>query len=171
LPSKEEFDKFYFAEHRRLFMFLCKLGASWDDAWEVTQETFTKALHAWDKIEKPLEWIRKVAKNDYVKRQVRSKEDVVRAVRGDWVPRPEFSDFLLSEEAKRVFEAIASLPPRQRHVMAWYYDGYKVGEIAEILSLSPGLVRVHLHHARERLKRLLSLPEDDPGFTLGGGAQ
>lgn len=111
------------------------------------------------------------ASRDYAKQRARSKEDVVRALRGDWTPRPQFADLSLSEEAKQVYEAIACLPPKQRQVMAWHYDGYQAGEIAKILGMSQELVRSHLRYARKRLKQLLSSRDDNLGPTSRGGAQ
>jgi RNA polymerase sigma factor (sigma-70 family) len=59
---------------------------------------------------------------------------------------------MLGPEQARVLGLLRLLPPRQRQVMAWVYDGYTPAEIATFLGLDPGTVRASLHKAREMLK-------------------
>jgi RNA polymerase sigma factor (sigma-70 family) len=151
----EDFAEFYAAELRRLLLFLYKQGASWDDAWDAAQDAFVEAMRRWSSIENRRAWIRTTARRSYVKQQNRISEDVVRAVQAGWIPRPSFADLVLNEEEKFVCETIAGLPHRQREVVAWYYDGYRIREIAAILCLSPRAVRSNLYQARQRLRMLL----------------
>jgi RNA polymerase sigma-70 factor (ECF subfamily) len=50
---------------------------------------------------------------------------------------------------------IEQLPPRQRQVLAWTYDGATPTEIAEALQISPDAVRANLHKARAAMRRIL----------------
>jgi RNA polymerase sigma factor (sigma-70 family) len=157
------FVTFYRDEHIRLIRLLRKLGAGWDDAWDISQHTFTEALRYWDGIDAPSAWIRTTAVRAYRKAQIRATEDVVRAFRGGWQPRPHFDKLDLREEEQRVYEAIASLPSRQAEVMALTYDGFDPKEIARILSaaypgedvINPEAVRASLYQARQKLRRIL----------------
>ncbi len=63
---------------------------------------------------------------------------------------------LLGPGQARVLELLRLLPPRQRQVMAWYYDGYAPAEIAAFLGIDPGAVRASLHKARDTLKHHLT---------------
>lgn len=63
---------------------------------------------------------------------------------------------LLPEEGRTVIGLLRRLPPAQRLVMAWYFDGYGPAEIAAILDKRPETVRSALRHARLRLRRELT---------------
>jgi RNA polymerase sigma-70 factor (ECF subfamily) len=56
-----------------------------------------------------------------------------------------------------VAAAVSLLPPRQREVLVLVaYENLSVVEAAEVLGITAGNARVHLHLARERLKTQLS---------------
>jgi RNA polymerase sigma-70 factor (ECF subfamily) len=57
--------------------------------------------------------------------------------------------------------AIRTLPPRQAQVVALHYlEDRSVAEIAEILAVTHGTVKRHLHDGRRSLARRLSLEEE-----------
>jgi RNA polymerase sigma-70 factor (ECF subfamily) len=57
----------------------------------------------------------------------------------------------------RLLAALAELPEAQREVVLLHdLEGWKHEEIAGHLRLAAGTVRSHLHHARRRLRRILS---------------
>lgn len=169
VEDADDFEIFYTTEHVSLVLFLHKQGASWEDAWDFTQHAFLEAYRRWDKISNPRAWLRTTASHAYWRQKHREIEDVMRAVRAGCLPRPYWSNLNLADEQKKVYEAIASLPPRQREVMAWAYDGYAPTEIAECIDLSPAAVRSNLHQARTKLKRLLALSpdSDNPEWKRG----
>lgn len=56
----------------------------------------------------------------------------------------------------RVLDALGELPDRQRSAVLLYdIQGYSHAEIGEILDISPGTSRAHLHHGRKKLRRAL----------------
>ncbi len=60
------------------------------------------------------------------------------------------------ESAKRLREAIETLPPAQRAVLALYAEGdVTYGQIAEILGVPMGTVMSRIHHARRQLREKL----------------
>ena len=62
-------------------------------------------------------------------------------------------------EHERVWQAVLSLPPRQRAVMVLrYYEDLSEAEIARTLSMAPGTVKSHAHAATRRLAELLREP-------------
>lgn len=162
--GQRSFEQFYRTEQVRLICFLRSLGASWDGAWDISQDCFLTALQCWGHLTDPPTWIRTTAVRAYRRTQARRADELPRMLRGGWEPRPHFDEPGLRTEAARVFAAIASLPPRQAEVMALTCDGYRPKEIAQILSeVYPGeggitgdAVRASLHQARHKLKRLLA---------------
>lgn len=59
-------------------------------------------------------------------------------------------------DRKRVLDALDGLPERQRSAVLLYdVQGYSHAEIGEILGISPGTSRAHLHHGRKKLRESL----------------
>ena len=71
----------------------------------------------------------------------------------------ELDETLAAEEREDlsfVWEAVKSLPVRDREVIhLFYYEGYQTEEIARILGRSPATVRSQLTRARRQLRELL----------------
>lgn len=63
----------------------------------------------------------------------------------------------LRDQACTVLAALASLPPKQREVMAWHIDGFGSAEIAATLHIDPAAVRQNLIKARRSLKKKLGI--------------
>jgi RNA polymerase sigma-70 factor (ECF subfamily) len=72
----------------------------------------------------------------------------------DWGPETE----ALSEESRRVLtEALHSLPDRKAHIVALRdMHDLETAEIADLLGLTPGNVRVILHRSRAALREQLA---------------
>ena len=73
-----------------------------------------------------------------------------------WSRPPD--EILFGSETRQALEkALLLLTPLQRLVFEMReVEGRPTGEVADILSLPPGTVRVHLHRARMRLRALLA---------------
>lgn len=70
------------------------------------------------------------------------------------------------EEAQMIAEAVRSLPLKQRTVVVlYYYQEYRINEIAAMLGCLEGTVKSRLHTARKQLRRKL---ESDLGMTVSG---
>ena len=70
-----------------------------------------------------------------------------------------------SDEVEGVFEALRSLPTRQRAAIALHYlDGYSIADIAMALGCAQGTVKAHLHKGRRALARKLG--EGARGMSL-----
>lgn len=75
---------------------------------------------------------------------------------------------LAKERAKTVVEAVRSLPVKQRSVVVlYYYQEYRIPEIAKILGCREGTVKSRLHTAKRQLRRML---EDESGAGLLGNS-
>lgn len=159
LKIPHEFERFYHQQMPQLVRFLAKLGATWEEAEDTAQETFVRLLVSWQDVASPNTWLRIVASRLWKQTRSRDRQATLLAIRGDWAPRPIIVDMHLDDEEKHVYLAISQLPPRQREVFAWYYDGYQPTQIAELLKLSAADVRANLYHARKRLKQLLGSGE------------
>jgi RNA polymerase sigma factor (sigma-70 family) len=137
-----------------LVVFVMWLGARAEEAADVAQETMTKAWQNWEEIRHPRTWVRTVASREYCRRVTTCHEELAAEIPDLLLDLGRAADeaAVLGSEQASVLESLRLLPPRQRQVMAWVYDGYTPAEIAMFLGLGPGTVRASLHKAREMLK-------------------
>jgi len=131
-----------------------------DQADDLTQQAFVSAwehLDRFDANHRFFSWIYRIAVNR-----------ALNAARDGWRERslegldppsdaPDPEQRLLARERRaEVRTALATLPPRQRVLLALRYDlGLGCGEITRILDLPPPTVKARLHAARARLRREL----------------
>jgi len=149
----EEFRLFYPVEMPRLVGFLLVRGV---EAWlaaDIAQETMFAAYQRWNDIDAPRAWIRTVA----LRRAVRIVGQRHREEPTEDLPEP--SGLLAQAEADEVVQRhnlvdrLGALPPAQREVMAFTFDGYQPTEIAGLLNKSAATVRSLLRQARATLQR------------------
>jgi RNA polymerase sigma-70 factor (ECF subfamily) len=152
------FRDFYLSQTPGLVAFVMWLGAGAEEAADVAQETMTRAWQNWEKIGHHRAWVRTVASREYCRRIAACHDEPATEIPAHLLRPGAAADeaALVGSEQARVLEVLRLLPYRQRQVMAWVYDGYTPAEIAAILDLDPGTVRVNLHKARETLKRHLA---------------
>lgn len=146
-----EFAGFYRATATKLVRFLVTEGASLADAAEIAQDTLSAAYTRWASIEHPNAWCYRVA----------SRERIRRAINGggeDLTAEPPAPNPLLRatptdawHTRQELIVALATLPPRQRQVLAWTLSGFTPAEIADELRLPGDQVRSNLRHARKAL--------------------
>ncbi|MGW1343246.1 RNA polymerase sigma factor [Kribbella sp. NPDC002412] len=152
-PDHCGFEDWYRREFPDLLLFARRIGASWQESFDLAQEACAKAFPHWAAIENPRAYVRVAIRNAYVKDARRRREVPVsqvddQPVRSDLaVRRIEFHD-----QERQVMAAIRRLPLGQRVTIAWSIDGFTPAEIAEILDRPPASVRVSLHHARAALR-------------------
>ena len=130
-------------------------------AEDITQEAFMQLLAHWRKVspyERPEAWVRRVA----IRLAVRmARRDRVRVALEREAPRREERpppDVDLADALRR-------LPVKQRAcVLLFYFEDRPIAEVVDILGISDGAVKVHLHRARQRLSELLreEVDEDAP---------
>jgi RNA polymerase sigma-70 factor (ECF subfamily) len=156
-----EFNAFYHAERIPLVRFVMLLGADPDTAEDAVQTAFTRAFPVWRTIRFPQAWLRKAAQNEYFMHcRAAARETSLDAAPGR-ADRPAGISAALALEQQadtRQFLAggIAGLPPKQRQVMAWTWDGFSDTEIAEQLGDSEAAVRMNRSRAMKNLRRSLA---------------
>src|SRR5690606_26525529 len=63
------------------------------------------------------------------------------------------SKFLVSEENEELFQKVLALPTKLREsIILYYYEGFSIDEIAELLAIKSNTVKTRLHRARATLK-------------------
>ena len=142
---------------RTVFLILGDKGKAED----VTQEAFIQLLSHWKKIsryERPDAWVRRVAIRMAVKAQRRERMREV-------LERGTSEAQGLKAPDVDLANALQQLPLKQRTcVLLFYYEDRPIAEIVDILGISEGSVKVHLHRARERLAALLGEEVDEDAY-------
>jgi RNA polymerase sigma-70 factor (ECF subfamily) len=141
-----------FAEYADMVYRLAFLRTkSGTDADDIVQEVFLRALRAkpaWNSREHQKAWFLKVTINC-------SKSLLTSAWRRNTVPEDEN---LLSQmqESTEVYPYVLALPMKYRTVIhLYYYEGYRVSEIARITGAAENTVKSHLFRARDMLREQL----------------
>ncbi|MQA88744.1 MAG: sigma-70 family RNA polymerase sigma factor [Gemmatimonas sp.] len=132
------------------------------DIEDAAQESFLRALgaiEAYDPGRPFAPWLYQIARNVARKRLAVWSRWQEERLSGELPSRQPGPDEVLdrSEIRARVDAAIARLPERQRTAFRLCdVEGYRTDEVAEVMGLSPGTVRSHVHHARKALRSALA---------------
>jgi len=153
-----EYTWFFRAEYPMVLRTVYLIVGDRGKAEDVTQEAFIQLLSHWKKVsryERPEAWVRRVAIRLAVRTQKRER---VRAL----LERETVRDQALRPPDVDLANALRELPLKQRAcVLLFYYEDRPIAEIVEILGISEGAVKVHLHRARQRLATLLGEGVDE----------
>jgi RNA polymerase sigma-70 factor (ECF subfamily) len=156
-----DFAKVYDDEVWSVYGFFAYRVRCRNDAEDLTQRTFERALRAWPRFDPrraPVHvWLMTIARNlliDHYRAQSsqthRALEDVDEAKLGTAVPEPDIGI------DPRLAEALSELTPREREVLALRFGGDLSGpEIAELTGLSVANVQQILSRSLRRLRRTL----------------
>ena len=151
---------------RRVYAMVLGMVRNPEDARDLVQETFVKALsnlHRFDFSARFPAWLMRIAANgtkDFLRR--RGREDKIFAYEtDDWsvedlgTAKGKAEAALSARIDTGVVErCMGMLDPRYATVLTLRYrDGYAYKEISEILSIPMGTVKVLLHRGRLQLKR------------------
>ena len=124
------------------------------DAEDVVQYTFIQYWSVRKEFESEQHiraWLMRVAIN-------KAKNKISTFFRRNSLPLEDYIQTLTfeSEESSELFEAVMSLPDKYRIVIhLFYYEDYSVNEIADILKLTQGNVKVRLSRGRLMLRHTL----------------
>ena len=151
---------------RRVYALTLSMVRNSEDARDLVQETFVKALtnmHRFDFSASFPAWLMRIAANsarDFLRR--RGREDKIFAYETEDWSVDDFGTAKGAAEAAlsaRIDSAVvercmAGLDPRYSSVLTLRYrDGYAYREISDILSIPMGTVKVLIHRGRQELKK------------------
>jgi RNA polymerase sigma-70 factor, ECF subfamily len=150
--------RFFDARHAILIRFALRVSHDRDEAFDLVQEAFVRALNDIRRVpagdEPATAWMYRVitnlARDRYRRRRVREFASVLLGRRQTADP----ADAIVGTQS--VHTALAALPPRQRAVIALCeLEGLSTKETAAALAIRETTVRWHLKQAKERLVALL----------------
>ncbi len=157
--------------HRAVYGYLRHMGADEATAEDLTQETFTRAWQAVERLRAAgslRAWLLRIARNEFLQLVRRARP----AAHGP-IALPETADpgpgghevVAIHERDSLLRRAVRSLDVEQREVIALhYFEDLSLREISAVLEIPAGTVKSRLHRALERLRELLGQEaRDDAG--------
>ncbi len=162
--DEDRFTEFVRAHTASLFRTAYLMTGDYQRAEDVLQAALVRVYQHWprvDTMDQPVGYARKVVVNQSLSwwRKRSSHESPLKlSDERAWDGRVD--DIA---EHERVWNAVLSLPRRQRAVMVLrYYEDMTEAQIAETLAMAPGTVKSHSHAAVRRLAELLGEPMVEP---------
>ena len=150
---------------RRIFLQIYRIVGNVDDAQDLAQETFIKALGRQDQIrdlQRASHWLSRIATNtaiDFLRRNGRLTFSEISEVTDPLSTEPEESPesrVLRAEHRAYLQEGLNTLTDRERTaLMLRDVDGVPGKEVARILNCSEATVRSHIANARIKFRRFL----------------
>jgi RNA polymerase sigma-70 factor, ECF subfamily len=172
LAGTRDFGAWMASEQKRIFLLCRRMLQDSEDADGATQDTFLKAWQSLKnpkskELDDPAKWLTRIAVNTCLDR-LRSKrwqfwrkrpggeEEATILVMAP-AQAPDAEDRLFAKEIDtRIKRAVERLSLRQRAAFTLrHYEDRSLAEIAEILDLDVGTVKVHLFRATEKLREEL----------------
>jgi len=154
----------FVAEHlRRIFLLIYRVVGNVDDAQDLTQEAFIKALQHKDQLrdlDKAAHWLSRIASNtaiDFLRRSARVNfceiEELPPAVQTEPREGPE-ALLLRSERQDYLEDGLRLLTERERAALILRdVEGLPADEVAKRLNCSKATVRSHIANARIKFRR------------------
>ncbi len=181
--DRELFEQLALEHLDAIFRMAMQLTRHPDEASDLVQETFLKALRVSDRFEEQgggiRPWLFKILHNVFYTRVAKAKrqgvmsEDLAQTLDdqpGPDEPSPAWNLASLDWEHvdERLKDAIEGLKPEYRSVLLlWGVEGMKYREIAEIQNVPIGTIMSRLHRARSILVEQLAELAEEKGLTSG----
>ncbi len=162
--SHELQSRFISENLRRIFLLIYRKVGNVDDAQDLTQEAFIKALQRQDQLkdsEKAAHWLSRIASNTAIDFMRRNGKTTFTEIDSVLEPLREPSEspeqaVLRGERRAYLEEGLKSLTPRERAALLLRdVEDLPAEEVARRLNCSKATVRSHIANARIKFKRYM----------------
>ena len=157
----DKFSSFYGAQKEKLFGYLMRLTGNYQLSSDIMQESFTRYLENYGFQTQNVSLLFTIARNavwDNARKKRHNKE-IENDIEDTTIDPEQLT--LVRESYRNVLSAIQKLDKGQRDILALTVSsGLSYREIANIIGISEASVKVKVHRARIRLKKILQIGED-----------
>ena len=161
--ARERHGRFVSDNLRRIFLLIYRVVGNVDDAQDLTQEAFIKALQHKDQLrdlDKAAHWLSRIASNtaiDFLRRNARVNfceiEELPPSVQVEHREGPE-ALLLRAERQDYLEDGLRLLTERERAALILRdVEGLPADEVARLLNCSKATVRSHIANARIKFRR------------------
>ncbi len=172
-----------------VFSFSMKVCGHVQDAEDTAQDVLLQSIPHLSKFDNPQAltvWLYKVARNHCISSHRGNKFSGARNVSLDELmpDRQELQELLRSQDpspeaaavtgeaAEQLRQAVLAVPPQYRMVLVLHdMEELSTAEVAEVMGLRPGTVRVRLHRARLLVRQRLARKSKAAGLVLHAAAE
>jgi RNA polymerase sigma factor (sigma-70 family) len=163
-PGKtDRFIDFYRQQFAPLVVLASAVARDATFAEDIVQETMHLVHDRWESLAASgmqRAWARRTVINRAIDRKRRIGRERAASPKLLASAPAEFSP----SEDRHLWDAVRSLPPKQRAAIALYYiDGYSTAEVADVLGCTNQAARTTMHRARTALRRKLGSRPDYEG--------
>jgi RNA polymerase sigma-70 factor, ECF subfamily len=158
-------EEFIQANLRRIYLIAYRILDNVEDAQDVTQEVFIKALQRREQLkdlDKAAHWLSRIASNaaiDHLRRRRRVTFTELDEPLQNSIPTGEESSedrVLRAEQRDRLQSVLSQLTPRERAALVLRdVEDLPAEEVARILNCGKATVRSHIANARIKFKKLM----------------
>ncbi|MFZ0131993.1 MAG: sigma-70 family RNA polymerase sigma factor [Desulfobacterales bacterium] len=152
----EKFKSFYTAHKDRLFSYLLKITGDYHLAADIMQESFTRYLERYGK-EGSTALLYTIARNAVIDTFRRQDRGTQLLEERDHIGPDQEANYLVRDECRRLLAALRNLERDERDVLSLVVSsGLSYREIAGVTGLSEANVKVKVHRARLKLKKIFT---------------
>jgi len=156
VTKMEDFRTFYERQRGKLFSYLLRISGDYYLSMDVMQESFTRYFEKYADNTRNVSLLYTIARNDFLDQ----KRKTARHVEFDQSYEPRSQDigevFEIKEEYAQVISAMEQLENDEREILALVLSGdFNYKQIASIVDISEGNVKVKVHRARIKLRKIL----------------
>lgn len=156
----EKYGTFYQKNKDKLFGYLMRLTGDYQLSGDIMQESFTRILAHYGSKSQNISLLFTIARNavlDHIRRKENSKEEWGEPE--DKTIDPE-QQVLVREKYKKVLGALQRLEKEERDILALVVSSeLRYRDIAVISGISEASVKVKVHRARTKLRKILKMGE------------
>ena len=162
LGEEESYQKILNLYKARVFSFVYRLLKHFDDAEEITFETFIncfKSLNKYDRSKKFSTWLFTIAHNlavDHLRKQKVSYEYIDESRNYEQLQADIVKQYEKKQKVQKIELALAAMPPLDSELIILFHkEEMSYQEISEIVRLPVTTIKVRLHRARKKLKEMV----------------
>ena len=151
------FRAFYKKHRERLFAFLMRSTGDYYLSGDILQESFTRYLEKYGEEEHKSALLYTIARNAVVDGHRRQGRDTALLDAQDNSRHNPESHIMVREDYRRVLAAMQELEHKERDILSLVVSsGLPYREIARIAGTSEANVKVRVHRARAKLKKMIN---------------
>jgi RNA polymerase sigma-70 factor, ECF subfamily len=156
----EDFRTFYENQQKKLFSYLLRMTGDYYLSMDLLQESFTRYLEKYADVTRNISLLYTIARNGFLDHKRRAVKQVEFEPQHESKSRDLSETVEVREEYAKVLSAMGRLDEDEREILSLILSGdlnYK--EIASLVGTSEGNVKVKVHRARVKLRKLLQSGE------------
>lgn len=155
------FKNFYNEHKENLFSYLMRLTGNYYLSNDILQESFTRYLEHYGNDTRSVSLLYTIARNAFLDTtRKKGRESYLHSDHEDPVSNQEHA-LMIRQEYQQVLLAMQRLDKDEREILALTLSGdLKYKEIASIIGINEGTIKVKVHRARVKIREMLKKGSD-----------